>query len=644
MKLFPRAVLTIVSLLAGQPLRSNVFADIASSLHQQHESIGKGIGRALGVKLGGALETATAPALDNAATRFTEVVKTAAGTLDQSLQAENESIDTIARRNIDHVNSLTQVTLNEVDQLADARLQQVNADAVNLLDREATIVDDALKQENNIANNALDRVEAISGQSLSRLQDIEGDAFDRVDSALQDQVPVAASQVAHEFVVAGIVVVCIVALFGFAAISLWKNFQQARDADSSMGQILKSGFLSFWRTLPQEAAVVVFPTLLVGAVILGAYEGYLRTTQATRVSRLQKAASLLEKSGEYKLAAQLRKRVVDVSGESNSASKEFAYQADVWLADFIQKKPLDLNDLTKRLTLLESSGLVQAAPDLQAASLYFRASIFGDFDDARANRFNQQFLDGKSAPQVPILGKLVLMTQIKAALDREASANERVTVATKLTQQLRELYPNYANGHILAAWLLSAQADALDNCEQRNPNRGAALRQQAAAELSRASRLDPDTSRFVSLNNAELPADLLKDLNENPRTPGLASRLGKYASMDIDPIARAILVSDVLTHQAVDRILLRAIRRGMGERNISRAIAELPENPEQRAAAMLSIAQQSLAINSYLPAEAWLDSVQKTAAASDPGLKQRIACLRQAIIHSKMSSDLAAVI
>jgi hypothetical protein len=114
--------------------------------------------------------------------------------------------------------------------------------------------------------------------------------------------------------------------------------------------------------------------------------------------------------------------------------------------------------------------------------------------------------------------------------------------------------------------------------------------------------------------------------------------------MDIDPIARAILVSDVLTHQAVDRILLRAIRRGMGERNISRAIAELPENPEQRAAAMLSIAQQSLAINSYLPAEAWLDSLQKTAAASDPALKQRIACLRQAIIHSKMSSDLAAVI
>jgi len=75
MRLIPGIVLTVLLLSVGQPLRSNIFGDIANTVHRQQESLGKGIGRAVGVKLGGALETATAPALDNAASRFSEVVK-----------------------------------------------------------------------------------------------------------------------------------------------------------------------------------------------------------------------------------------------------------------------------------------------------------------------------------------------------------------------------------------------------------------------------------------------------------------------------------------------------------------------------------------------------------------------------------------
>ena len=157
-----------------------------------------------------------------------------------------------------------------------------------------------MTRENSIANNALDRVQAISDQSLTRLQEIESDAFDRIDSALQDGVPVAASQVAHEFVIAALVVACIVALFGFAGISLWKNLQQAREGELGMPQILKNGFRSFWRTLPQEAAVVVIPTVLIAAAILAGYEGYLRSTQAMRVARLEKAAGLLSRPASIK--------------------------------------------------------------------------------------------------------------------------------------------------------------------------------------------------------------------------------------------------------------------------------------------------------------------------------------------------------
>jgi len=650
MRLIPGIVLSVLLLFVGQPLRSNIFGDIANTVHRQQESFSMGIGRAVGVKLGGTLETATAPALDNAASKFSEVVKSAAGNLDESLQKENDSIDTIARRDVGLVDTLTQTRLNQVDQLADARLQQIQTGASMLLDREASIVDSALKQENTIANSALDRVQAISGQTLSRLQEIEGDAFDRVDSALQDQVPVAASQVAHEFVVAAVVIALIVALFGFAGISLWKNLQQAKSDTSSIWRTLKNGIRSFLHSLPQEIAVVVLPTLLVAAIILAGYEGYLRTTQAMRVSRLERAASLLEASGEYKLAAQLRRRVMDVNGDSDSARKEFDYQADTWLSDFTQQSSVNANDLIKRLTLLQSNSFSSDQADLQAASLYLRSEIYGDFDTAAAKHFDERFLKDQHSQPVPYLGKLVLMTQIKAELDQQASPKQRVASALILSQTLRQLYPNYANGHILAATLLGMQADTLANAESRDPGQESALRKEIGAEVSRASVLDPDLSRIVRLSQSTLPADLLKDLDENPHKAGLTVSLERYASIDLDPLARSILVSDVLTHQAVDRAILRAIRSGVGERRIAHTLASLAAtvgNPQQRASVMISAAQQFLALDNYLPAELWAESAQQTLAAAkdaDPALRQKIDALCETLMHSKISPDLAAVI
>ena len=115
MKFLPGTALTLLVLLAGQPLQSNVFGDIANGFKRQQQAIGNGIGQAVGVKLGGVLETATAPALDNAASRFTDVVNSAADQLDQSLKAENESIDSIAQRNIARIDVLTQTRLSQVD-------------------------------------------------------------------------------------------------------------------------------------------------------------------------------------------------------------------------------------------------------------------------------------------------------------------------------------------------------------------------------------------------------------------------------------------------------------------------------------------------------------------------------------------------
>jgi hypothetical protein len=649
-KFLPRAAVTVLLLLSGQPLKSNIFGDIASSFQRRQQAIGAGIGKAVGVKLGGVLETATAPALDNAASTFTKVVNGAADKLDQSLQAENESIDSIAKRNVDRIDVLTQTRLSQVDTLIGADLKKINADANSLLNREAQIINNALTQENTIANNALDRVETISDQTLTRLQGIESDAFDRIDSALQDEVPVAASEVAHEFVIAALVVVCIVALFGFAGISLWKNLQQAKESGSGMSQILKNGFANFWRTLPQEAAVVVIPTVLIAAAILAGYEGYLRSTRAMRVSRLEKAAGLLESAGDYKVASELRGRLLSIDGGNDSNHQQFWYQADLWLADFTQKHSVAESDLMARLALLENNNLGKANGDLQAASLYLKANTEGNFDGAAAKRYTETVLAGKTASQAPFLGKLVLMTQIKAELDHAAPASERVESALKITQRLRTLYPNYANGHILAAALSAMQADAVANGETSNLNREAALRTSVSDELTRAASLDPELMRIIRLAHSELPADVLKDLDENPRTPNLAARLSAFASNNIDPLARAVLGSDVLTHLAVDRTVLHAARLGVGERRVARAIAALPASaakPEQRASAMALIAQQFLDMNSYLAAESWAQSAKKALAGAknaDAALSSRIDTIGQAAAQAKISEDLAAVI
>jgi hypothetical protein len=647
--LLPRAGLPVLLLLACQPVKPNIFGDIINGFKHKQEAVENGIGQAVGVKLSGVLETATAPVLDNAATRFSEVAKGAADRLDQSLKVENLSIDAIAQENIGRLDVLAQTRIDQLDSLVDKRLQEVERDANGILDREALILDNALAQENTIANNALNRVQAISDKSLDRVQDIESDAFNRIDSALQDEVPVAASKVAHEFVIAALVVACIVALFGFAGISLWKNLRQAGSEEATMTQTLKSGFSGFWRTLPQQAAVVVIPTVLIAAAILGGYEAYLRSTQSMRVSRLEKGASLLEAAGEYTLAGELRRRVLVVDGEHDNKRKEFCHQADLWLADFTQKHSVAWSDLAGRLAVLESNTLSESNADLAAASLYLKSAAGGQWDSVAAARYVQTFIEGKTPSQVPFMGKLVLMTRIKADLDREGPSGTRIDAAFKQTQELRTLYPKYANGHILAAALMGMQADALASGANRDPAREAVLRKGVADELAHAAALDPDLLRIVRLAAVNLPPDLVKDLDENPKSAGLAARLSAFASTDIDPLAQSILTSKALTYLAVNRTILHAARRGVGERRAARAIAGLQAGgkPEQQAAAMVSIAQQFFDINSYLPAESWAQSARKALAGApqpDPGLKKRLDSLGKALEQAKISAELSAVI
>jgi len=338
---------------------------------------------------------------------------------------------------------------------------------------------------------------------------------------------------------------------------------------------------------------------------------------------------------------------VDAGGDTKR--QEFVYQADLWLADFTQQGAQDLVDLEKRLSALEKNTVVDSNADLRAAAMYFHATFDNKFDNTKAAAYHDAFLKGKTVSQVPFLGKLVLMTQIKSQLDTSGPAGDRIDKALTIDRELRELYPNYANGHVIAAALMSMQADALGSGANPNSTNATPLQNNAADELNRASALDPEMMRIVRLNNLELPVDLLKELDENPRNPALAKRLASYAATNIDPLARAILVSDVLTHQAVDMTLLQATRRGLGERRIAKAIAAIPTgnaNPEARANAMLSIAQQFLDIDCYLPAENWLKSATKALGSekAESVLTQKFDDLRGNLAKAKISRSLLAVI
>ena len=83
-----------------EPANSNIFGDIANGIGHLAGGVagaigglGGAIGGILGAPFGGAIQGATGPAVDYAASRFTAVADHAADRLDQSLQKENTAID-----------------------------------------------------------------------------------------------------------------------------------------------------------------------------------------------------------------------------------------------------------------------------------------------------------------------------------------------------------------------------------------------------------------------------------------------------------------------------------------------------------------------------------------------------------------------
>jgi hypothetical protein len=645
--LFSRVVLiAILIVVPTQVANSNIFGDIANGVGQVVQgavgavgAVGGAIGGILGAPFGGAVQGATGPAVDYAAARFTAVADHAADRMDQILQKENTALDQIAQQNIARIDQVMQTRLNQIDTIIGDRLQQVQLIADNVLDREASILD-----------STVNRVESISDQSLDRLQDIEIDAINRVDSALQDQVPFAASKVAQEFVIAALVVIFLVVLVGFEGVSLLKKLQHATQKHpESTPRALKTGFSTFWQSLPQEMVVVVLPMLFISLAVLGCYETYLWSSATLRVSRLEKGGSLLESAGEYKLAADLRRRVIALTNGEAARNTAFDYKADLWLADFTQAHFVDANNLMKRLASLEEDQLSTSNGDIKAASIYLRARLNNQVEDREISEYLDAFLNHKQSGRVPFLGKLVLVTKIKRELDAQGKAEDRLALAASDVERLKDLYPRYANAYVLSAKLAGLQADLALWSETPSTQKGLELRKRVQLAVDRASSLDPELMQIVRLVNLQMPPDIVKDLDENPKLPDLPQRLTTFLSASVMPLAQTVVVSNVLSQTVVDRSVLHAMRRGVGELRAQKLIASLHtiRAPDQRLTAMVTISQSLLDLDDFALAESWARSANMTLAtmqAPDPTLVDRVKTIQKTVENAKLSASFAEVI
>ena len=309
-----------------------------------------------------------------------------------------------------------------------------------------------------------------------------------------------------------------------------------------------------------------------------------------------------------------------------------------------------MSGLLARLALLEANPLSSSNGDLQAAWLYLESEVEGRFDSAAVANYDKTFLEGKKASQVPFLGKLAVMAHIKELLDSPGPATARVAAAVNETEQLRALYPGYANGHALVAALTAMQADALSSGPRHDENREQTLRKTVTDELAKTASLDPLLFKIMQLSSLTLPPDITKDLDENPHGLKAASSLSEFAATNIDPFARSILTSRVLTQLAVSRTMLHAMRVSIGERRVAQSISELPalaEQTFQRGALMVSVAEQLADIEEYVAAETWMELAQQQLASAGAGASEftrRLNTLSATIGGARISTTIPALL
>jgi hypothetical protein len=584
------AVAVVFFALALHTASANIFGDIANH-------IGKaltGAGKVVGAPFGGFLQGATDPVVDGAADKFTDVASQAADRLDQSLAKENISVENIASTSIASLNTT------------------LNATITTQLDRVDKIANSALDREANILDSTVSSVDALVSKDIEKVQGIETDAFNRVDSVIDDDVPFAVGEIAHEIVYMAVAIIFLVVLVGFVGAHLLDRYKKKPSKE-----LLITWLNRELRPVPGMVLLVSVPMIIVGGLILTVYEGYYLSATHSLVSRLEGAGAVLEQAGDYKAGADFRRRAFALSG---STQRDYYYRRDLWMADFTQAHKLNPIEIVSRLGSIEAtygsggtshSDFETGDGELMGASIYIKARYQDQYDQSKVDDYKARFLAGKDSSSVPFTGKLVLVCELISVVDNQKQPVllQRVNAAQSILTELDTQYPKYAMGQILTAEQLGAMSDL---------NRlGVTLKsdQSSSAIQTSLDSATADDRNLVSaylLNNIQFSDTLMKQIADPGKSKDAETQLNLVVQNTLLPIARSIYGSETLSRAMVLRHTTDAVKRARDLVALDSAVTAARDashndpNKANVALKYLDVAEKAERLNLLLVSEQWL--------------------------------------
>lgn len=545
--------------------------------------------KAGGWLVGQGVQSALDPAMDGASRRMRETIDYAALRLEATLDKELVAVDQIAQRNIQRLDSVLEHRLGDVDAIMDARIRQAGSVAAGLLDRQAAILDNAQTRAEFMLDKNMMQLDRISSESLDRLDHLQADAFAIVSSALQDQVPFAASRVAYQIVVATTIIVFIVVLVGFTGVRLLKKSTGSARQANTWANIKSAG---------ADAARIGPAMMFLALVILGSYGWYRDDSNSRRVDDLERAAKIFEENSDYRSATRFRKRVFALCP---SRDKLFTLERDRFLGSVSQTHGPDYRALRVALTDMQDGfpDDYRKDGDLRAAAIYLgkRALSFsGRVESVAAETvdgerplpdqisdYREDFLSGDAA--APSLGYLVLVTEIRMLLSTDAGPAESARDAVERASELVERYPQYAFGYIIRGQLRAIQLER-QGFSPSGVEPDPRMKVLIWNDIQDAELREPLLAKRLELFTTDVPEPaIVAFLNYQSQyleegAHDLESERGRKFKQEANAFALTLrhVADDIygwgaLAELETERAFARAIKRGVGESRLKEAVA-----------------------------------------------------------------------
>jgi hypothetical protein len=370
--------------------------------------------------------------------------------------------------------------------------------------------------------------------------------------AAVDEIPLGAQLVIKQIIFASEAIIFLVVLVGFGGVFLLRKYTKTMRDEHFIKSLSKA-----FDFLPDELATVAAPMLILSGIILGGYFLAVRISDWQRIHQMADGARVLEQSGDFRTAANIRKRMLALNAEDREAA--FLVQRDLWLASFVGA-PGDRRTAGAQFSAL--AALVEVFGDraehdmeLRASWLYLaersvRPSFAGSFISKLADadikailagtpasisqppeetrqinaaisetlsKATQDYIDASQDQKQPrsVLGKLVYMSRIRLLLDyNTVSLHNRVQESVSRASQLISAYPRYAPGYALRSQLNQFLLEELEFGPSADEGTTAKLLESIASDEGTVSLLDPGFYTLLVSTKIDFTAEDIRTIKD----------------------------------------------------------------------------------------------------------------------------------